>query len=478
MEQALYRKYRSNDLDEVIGQDHIVSILNNSLSKNISHAYLFTGPRGVGKTSVARILARKINGLDKNDTNFYPDIVEIDAASNRRIEEVRALRDVVQITPTSLKYKVYIIDEVHMLTREAFNALLKTLEEPPEFVVFILATTELHKVPDTILSRCINLNFKLISDEDIFEHLTKISKKEKITIEPKAIKLIASQSEGSFRDAISILDQVSNISDNISLKDVEQLIGIANEEQIDLLIESTNSGDIPSIFATVDKIIEFGGVPDKIISQLSTKLRDILVSGNKENTTFYIGLLDNLNKISQYNDPKLGLEIALSKSVPEHLRPAIKEKKSIEQPKENELLKSEEPLPQAIDEPFVEIDETIGPVIETSSDDVWENALNIIKDKHNTLYGIARMGKPEYSGETIIIKFRFKFHLNQLGLDKNKLVISKVLKDLGYENFELKLEEAQEVKPIKPTIKKEAVDTEDNLTSISNIFGSAEVLES
>src|ERR1700760_2897710 len=155
MGKALYRSYRSKSFDEVVGQDHIINTLRSAIkSGRISHAYLFTGPRGVGKTSVARILAREVNNLSYDNEDMHLDIIEIDAASNLRIDEIRDLRDKVHITPTSAKYKVYIVDEVHMLTREAFNALLKTLEEPPEHVIFILATTELHKVPETIISRC------------------------------------------------------------------------------------------------------------------------------------------------------------------------------------------------------------------------------------------------------------------------------------------------------------------------------------
>src|SRR6201996_9324428 len=171
MGQALYRKYRPRSLDQVAGQAHITKTLKNALDKGaISHAYLFTGPRGVGKTSIARILAHEINGLPYTDDSMHLDIIEIDAASNRRIDEIRDLRDRVSIAPTTAKYKVYIIDEVHMLTKEAFNALLKTLEEPPEHVVFILATTEVHKLPETIISRTQRFTFKPVPLEQVSAH--------------------------------------------------------------------------------------------------------------------------------------------------------------------------------------------------------------------------------------------------------------------------------------------------------------------
>ena len=207
MGKSLYRSYRSRSFDEIIGQDHITTVLKNALkTDSISHAYLLSGPRGVGKTSTARILAHSVNELEYEGENLNLDIIEIDAASNRRIDEIRDIRDKVNILPVASKYKVYIIDEVHMLTKEAFNALLKTLEEPPAHVIFILATTESHKVPETILSRCVKLNFKPISNDMIFEHLKSISKKEKINISDKALELVSDHARGSFRDAISLLE--------------------------------------------------------------------------------------------------------------------------------------------------------------------------------------------------------------------------------------------------------------------------------
>src|SRR3990167_544034 len=200
MGQALYRKNRPKSFAEVIGQEQITETLEKAIKDGrISHAYLLAGPRGVGKTSVARILAHEVNKLTYKDESIHLDIIEIDAASNRRIDEIRDIRQKVHIAPTSAKYKVYIIDEVHMLTKEAFNALLKTLEEPPEHCIFILATTEVHKLPETIISRTQRFTFKPVEKDKAIAHLKSIAKKEGIDIEPTALDLLADHGSGRDR---------------------------------------------------------------------------------------------------------------------------------------------------------------------------------------------------------------------------------------------------------------------------------------
>ena len=204
---ALYRKYRSRSLDDVVGQDHVTTLLKNALkSGQIGHAYLFTGPRGVGKTSIARILAHEINGLPYDNESNHLDIIEIDAASNNGVEDIRDLRERVQIAPVSAKKKVYIIDEVHMLSKQAFNALLKTLEEPPEHVVFILATTDIDKVPDTIISRTQRHTFRRASVPDIIANLNRIASKEGVNVDEDALQLVARHADGSFRDSVILFD--------------------------------------------------------------------------------------------------------------------------------------------------------------------------------------------------------------------------------------------------------------------------------
>ena len=247
MSEVLYRKYRPQDFNEIVGQRHIVAVLKAALEKKrISHAYLLSGPRGTGKTTIARIFARAINcvqssTLDKpcnkceNCKEFLSgatlDLIEIDAASSRGIDEIRALKEAVETLPFQAKYKVYIIDEVHMLTKEAFNALLKTLEEPPEHIVFILATTEIDKVLETIISRTQHFEFRRIPEEELQSSLAAISKKEGINTDPEALNIISLLSEGSLRDAQSMLDQVLVMnSSGIKADDVRQIFGIPSAE--------------------------------------------------------------------------------------------------------------------------------------------------------------------------------------------------------------------------------------------------------
>ncbi|MFH1392058.1 MAG: DNA polymerase III subunit gamma/tau, partial [bacterium] len=250
---VFYRKYRPKNFSEVIGQEHIIKILTNALKADkVSHAYLFCGPRGTGKTTIARLLAKAVNCL--NLKNAEPcnkcascseiiagkamDLIEIDAASHRGIDEIRELRDGIKFTPTRLKYKVFIIDEAHQLTKEAFNALLKTLEEPPEHVIFILATTEPHKVLPTIISRCQRLDFHKFSLDEIQKRLLEIAKQEKIKIESSALKLIAVISDGDLRDAISLLDQIISVEDKkITLHEVQTILGISDNKAIIDLVD-------------------------------------------------------------------------------------------------------------------------------------------------------------------------------------------------------------------------------------------------
>ena len=307
MSKALYRKYRSKSLDEVIGQKHITDILSRAISEgHVSHAYLLTGPRGVGKTSVARILAHEINGLPYDEENTNLDIIEIDAASNNGVEDVRDLREKVQIAPFAAKKKVYIIDEVHMLSKAAFNALLKTIEEPPEHVVFILATTNAERLPATIISRVQRFSFRPIGVDDAVKHLANIAKKEKIEITDDALKLIAQRSDGSFRDSISLLDQLSNLTNTstqkITVKLIEDMLGLAANEVIDQLLNAVETRNISKLVELLDRTWNEGINSTVLVTQLTTAIRDQIAEKPQ-----LLPLLDALIDVTKSPQPQLKL---------------------------------------------------------------------------------------------------------------------------------------------------------------------------
>ena len=271
---ALYRKYRPCKLSEVVGQEQVTKVLDNSLKQGkVSHAYLFIGPRGTGKTSVARIFAHEVNGFKYELEDDYVDIVEIDGASNRGIDNIRELREKAAIAPTSGKYKIYIIDEVHMLTKEAFNALLKTLEEPPAHVIFIMATTDAYKVPVTITSRAQTYTFKLADSNTMLDHLKSIAKKEGIKIDDDALKVIVKRGGGSFRDSLSLLDQISTLSDKGITKDlVISAMGLPEDEKIAELLTEYISGNIVKITTILKDLLNTGVKPETLAEEMITQI--------------------------------------------------------------------------------------------------------------------------------------------------------------------------------------------------------------
>ncbi len=297
---ALYRTYRPKDFDEVAGQEHITKTFKNALSKGkLAHAYLFSGPRGTGKTSIAKIIAKAVNcvnapvknpcnecdickGIDNNSIN---DVIEIDAASNNGVDEIREIRDKVKYLPGVGKFKVYIIDEVHMLSTGAFNALLKTLEEPPKHAIFILATTEPHKVPATIHSRCQRFDFRGIQKNEMLKRLDLIIDKESIDIEEDAKILIAESAAGGMRDAISLLDQVMAFSEGtISKEDVHAIRGSVSEENILSIVKSVQKEDAVKALHILNRLIEEGKESDHIIDDLIVFYRDLLYVKNTRDT--------------------------------------------------------------------------------------------------------------------------------------------------------------------------------------------------
>ena len=309
---VFYRKYRPKNFTELVGQESIKDVLINSIKTNkIAHAYIFTGPRGTGKTSTAKIFAKTLNCLhnengiscDECDMcktyNESADIIEIDAASNNGVEEIRNLRDSVKVAPYNSKYKVYIIDEVHMLSNSAWNAFLKTLEEPPSHVIFILATTEINKIPDTVMSRCQRFDFTKIPFEVMKQHLHKICQLEHIEIDNDALEEIVNISNGCLRDALSYLDKTSKLSSKISSDIVEKSFGFINKNVLGNLLTSIENNDYTAINKQIDEISNCGITPLNFINEFVEYLLNIIIDNQCESKEY---LLNIRNLIFKLND--------------------------------------------------------------------------------------------------------------------------------------------------------------------------------
>lgn len=475
MGQALYRKYRSKSLAEIIGQEHITQTLSKALkSGRISHAYLFTGPRGVGKTSIARILAHEINGLPYQDDSSHMDIIEIDAASNRRIDEIRDLRDKVAVAPTSAKYKVYIIDEVHMLTKEAFNALLKTLEEPPAHVIFILATTDAHKLPSTIVSRTQRYTFKPVSANQVSAHLRFIADKENIAADDDALELLATHGEGSFRDSISMLDQASGHNSRLTLEFVQTLLGIPPVDAINNIIRSLQSNDAPAVAHHLAQLYDQGYTAAAIAKIIGNVLRnrwlagDALLSGKQ-----LLDLLAKLLEVAPSHDPQRLLEIILIENAsatdasPDTNSPPISPVtpvavQRLPQPPEK-LIKTVKIVEQKL------LTVQLQSVVDEA---LWPKVLTALKQKYNTLYGVVRMADPTFNGSELELAFSFAFHQKRLNDPKNKKIVADIIYELSGQavhiNCVLRKSDVNTSKAAVP---------EHDIKTISDIFGGGEIIK-
>ena len=442
--QALYRKYRPKTFDDVYGQQIVVQTLKNVIKNNkLTHAYLFVGPRGTGKTSIAKIFAKTINCLHpedglscekcdiciSNNSNENVDIIEMDAASNNGVDEIREIRNHITLLPTVSKYKIYIIDEVHMLTTGAFNALLKTLEEPPEHIIFILATTEPHKIPLTIMSRCQSFEFKPIPVATIKERLKYICAQENINIDDKSLNLIAEESNGGLRDAVSMLDQLNAYADgNIKYEDVLLLNGRINDDEIEKFMTEMVNDDLNSVFTKIESWQEEGKNFIYICEDFIRFLRNELIKFKLENNSNIVSLIGEnktievimiLNKIS--NDMKISKDKKVLFDVTIiNITNILKNKQMFENTAyESKNIKIENKTPEKVEIKEEKPQTVEVPIKETKDYTLYDELMNI---RLNNTLGIAdKTSKIEYENAVENLK-------NDIS-DLNKLKIINLLDD-------------------------------------------------
>ena len=442
--QALYRKYRPKTFDDVYGQQIVVQTLKNVIKNNkLTHAYLFVGPRGTGKTSIAKIFAKTINCLHpedglscekcdiciSNNSNENVDIIEMDAASNNGVDEIREIRNHITLLPTVSKYKIYIIDEVHMLTKGAFNALLKTLEEPPEHIIFILATTEPHKIPLTIMSRCQSFEFKPIPVATIKERLKYICAQENINIDDKSLNLIAEESNGGLRDAVSMLDQLNAYADgNIKYEDVLLLNGRINDDEIEKFMTEMVNDDLNSVFTKIESWQEEGKNFIYICEDFIRFLRNELIKFKLENNSNIVSLIGEnktievimiLNKIS--NDMKISKDKKVLFDVTIiNITNILKNKQTFENnTHESKNIKIENKTPEKVEIKEEKPQTVEVPIKETKDYALYDELMNI---RLNNTLGIAdKKSKIEYENAVENLK-------NDIS-DLNKLKIINLLDD-------------------------------------------------
>lgn len=433
-------------------------------TNKISHAYLFSGPRGTGKTTMARLLAKAVNCPNRGEAadpcqkcdicqeindGRSVDIIEIDAASNRGIDEVRELREKIAFAPGRSKYRVYIIDEVHMLTKEAFNALLKTLEEPPEHAIFVLATTELHKVPETIVSRCQRYQFHLAPSEQLIGLIKAIAKKEKFPISDEAIGLIARRAEGSYRDALSLLGSVVGQSDDLSAETLRKLLGLPQGEVVDGLITSLQTGNAQATIAVIKDFLALGGDLSVLVKSASEELKEIVFQNESEvERAEAARLLEQLmlilNQIKTSSDPTALMTARLyslasgnQKTTPS-VEPAIQIPVSTELNQVADIQKV--PTPEAA-EMYTPVDAVTASPNPASVDqaDFWQNLVAEVKNHNHALYAIIRSAELlEMTEDNLVVGVQFRFYVDRLHEPKNRSLVESLASKLAGQTLHLK----------------------------------------
>lgn len=447
---TLYLKYRPQkiaDLDLVEVGDMLSKLL---ASSDLPHAFLFSGPRGTGKTSSARIVAKAINCTKPKNSEpcgecdaclsitggFAPDVIEIDAASNRGIDEIRTLRDNIKLAPMALKYKVYIIDEVHMLTTEAANALLKTLEEPPAHAIFILCTTDPHKLPETVVSRCTRINFKMPSLAEAVGRLNKIVEGEKLDAEKAALQLIAEAGRGSFRDEVKILEQIAGLSEKITEAGVRKVLGLLESADPQKFIDLWRGGDSDAALAFIQNLVESGVTIRDFIERVAHVLRQELLTTKSGRVILELQQLDmayDQTKTSVI--PQLPLEIMVigeaeaspkakpSQAKPDPIAPAKENKKASEVVEEKALEEAPVPARQTV--------EAKGKYSLADIKTKWPEILLAVRPKNHSVEALLRSTSPmEFDGQDLTLEVFYKFHKDKLETDKCRAIIEEAVQTI------------------------------------------------
>lgn len=464
---SLYQKYRSTNFNEIKGQENITKLLKNAIKGDqISHAYLFVGSRGTGKTSTARILAKAVNcqhplkdGNPCNECEFcksiaegrFLDLIEIDAASNRGIDQIRELKEKIEFSPSQGRFKVYIIDEVHMLTTEAFNALLKTLEEPPAHVIFIFATTDVHKLPPTILSRCQRYDFRLGTEKEIKDLIVEISKKEGIKIGEDSLNIIVNNAKGSYRDALSILDVVYSGQDDheqeITVDEVRKILGIPNKDQVLILLKNLFEGNGIRSLEIIEELENTGVNIQQFTSYVLDILREILSAKIRERLEGEYSFAESVdikdlhkltnlfieaeNRIRYANNQPLVLEMI----IPEMMKAGKQEEIKIVNrdvknmipaaPVKEEKKEEQEEIPQVVDEAPCTCDDITVDGIKKK----WDIFVTEIKPFNGHLYAFLEGANiVKFENGVIFLEVPFKFHKERMEMPKSRDIISSVFK--------------------------------------------------
>ena len=501
MYQALYRRYRPKTFDEVLGQEYITTTLKNQIQRgNIGHAYLFSGTKGTGKTSTAKIFSRAVNCLNPVDGNpcneceicrgildeSIMDVIEMDAASNNGVDDIRELREKVVYPPARAKYKIYIVDEVHMLSKGAFNALLKTLEEPPKHLIFILATTEMEKLPQTILSRCQRFDFKRITSKDITLNMKNICSELNVSVEERALRLIARNSDGAMRDALSLLDQcISYKEGELTYEDALNILGIANTELLFSMVDDIRDKNLENVLFKIDEIIQSGKDINQFIKDLIYHFRNLLIAKTSKNpidimdmdeetVTMYIEQsknmsidfilksLDILNKSENQakwaTQPRIILEMATIKLVNLEEQVSLEERikklemmissgevtlskstvtkpdKKVKRPKEQREKSKEEVEAVEIFDNGKEL------AFETIKND-WQKVLKIVKDKRISTQALLREGRlVSFKNNILYIGYKDGYGIHKAAMEKpnNKEFVEKIVSSYFNKNIRVK----------------------------------------